>query len=83
MNYFRFANVMNNRTIINFFNSDNSNIDNILRNKTVKSCPAVISYRISKFESMIKKPLVANHTFFTSTTFSRISSFAYINSIVI
>ena len=41
------------------------------------------AYIILKFESIIKKPIVANHTFFTSIAFSKINSFAYINSIVI
>ena len=42
-----------------------------------------IAFRILKFESMIKKPIVTNHTFFISITFSRINLFSYINSIVI
>ena len=36
-----------------------------------------IAYRILKLESMIKKPMMENHAFFTSITFSRISSFPY------
>ena len=44
---------------------------------------ASIAYRILKVESMIKKLIVANRTFFTSITFSRIDPFAYINSLVI
>ena len=35
-----------------------------------------------KFESMIEKLIMANYTFFTAINFSRINSFAYINSIV-
>ena len=31
-----------------------------------------------KFESLIKKPILANHALFTFITFSKISSFAYI-----
>ena len=42
-----------------------------------------ITYIILKVESMIKKPIVANHTFFAVVTFNKISSFAYINSIII
>ena len=34
-----------------------------------------IAYIILKFESMIKKPIVANHTLFTSITFSKINFF--------
>ena len=40
---------------------------------------ATIAYRILKFESMI----VSNDASFTSITFSRVNSFAYISSIVI
>ena len=43
----------------------------------------VITYMICKFESMIKKPIVGNHAFSTFITFSRINSFASIDSIVI
>ena len=43
---------------------------------------ATIAYRILKFDSMIKKPIVTNDIFLTSITF-RINSFVYINSIVI
>ena len=42
-----------------------------------------ISYIILKFETMIKKPTVAYHAFFTFITFNKIDSFAYINSIII
>ena len=44
---------------------------------------ATIAYRILKIESMIKKPLTPNHTFFAVATFSKINSYAYINSIII
>ena len=72
---------MNNTTIVNILNSDNSNIADI---KT-KHCQIMtsIAYRILKFESMIKKPIVTNHASFTFITFSRINSFVYISSIVI
>ena len=37
----------------------------------------ILAYRIFKFESVIKKPIMANHTFFAVVTFSEIISFAY------
>ena len=52
---------MNNTTIIDIFNSSNSNIAYIKRNKTI----ARIAYKILKLESMIKKPKVASHAFFS------------------
>ena len=71
---------MNNTTTINIFNNDNNNI---AYNKT-QHCQIMttIAYRILKFESMIKKAVMANHTLFGVVTFSNINSFAYINSIV-
>ena len=42
-----------------------------------------ITYIILKFESKIKKPVAANHTFFAAVTFSKINSSPYINAIVI
>ena len=70
---------MNNTTIINIFNSDNSNIAYI---KTQHGqMMTAIACRILKIESMIKKPIVTNHAFFPVFTFS--NSFAYINSIII
>ena len=70
-----------NTTTINIFKSDNSNIAYV---KTYHcQFMTTIAYRILKFESMIKKLIVANHAFFTAITFSKINSFAYINSIVI
>ena len=45
---------------------------------------ATVACRILKFEAMIEKLIVKNHAFFTTTTtFSRIISFAYINFIII
>ena len=72
---------MNNTATINIFNSDNGNIVYI----NTENCDirATIAYRILKFDSLIKNPIVANHALFTAITFSRINSFAYINSIVI
>ena len=64
---------MNNTTIINTFNSDNNNITCIkIQHRKIM---ANIRYKILKFELMIKKPIVANHTFITVVTFSRINSF--------
>ena len=42
-----------------------------------------VTDRMLKFKRIIKKPIVANIKFFTDVTFSRIISFAYINSFVI
>ena len=71
---------MNNTTVINIFNSDNINIAYIkAQNRQIMT---TITNIILKFEPMTKKPLVTNHAFFTSITFSRIDSSAYINSIV-
>ena len=43
-----------------------------------------ITDRMLKFKPMIKEPIVTNHTFFfAAVIFSRINSFAYINSFVI
>ena len=71
---------MNNTRIINHFNSDNRNIAYIkiqdFQMMTTVAC------RILKFESMTKKSIVENHVFFTFITFSRVNSFAYINSFV-
>ena len=52
---------MNNTTTIDIFNSSNSNIAYIKTNKTI----ARIAYKILKLESMIKKPKVASHAFFS------------------
>ena len=81
INYFRFANDMNNTTIINTFNIDNSNIANI--NSQHRQLMTTITYEILNFEPMIKKPIVTNYTFFPAVTFININSFTYINSIVI
>ena len=72
---------MNNKTIINIFNSDNSNIAYI---KT-QNCQIfiTIAYRILKFEPMIKTPILANYEFYVIATFSRNNSFAYLNSIAL
>ena len=72
-------------TLINILDSDNSNIAYI-KTQHFQSM-TTIAYIILKFESMIKKPITANHTFFTVVTFSSftscfINSLAYISSIV-
>ena len=79
MIFVRFANVMNNTAIITTFNSDNINIVNIKK----QHCRIIriIRIRILKFKSMIKKTIVADNTFFTVITFSRINSFTGISSL--
>ena len=72
---------MNNTTVINILNSDNSNIA-FMKTQNCKIMTTIVNI-ILKFESMIKKPLIANHAFFAVVTFSKINSFAHINSIVI
>ena len=42
-----------------------------------------IPSRMLLFKPIIKKPIVINHTFFTTNTFSKMNSFAYNNAIVI
>ena len=73
MNCVRFANVINNAAIINAFNSDNSIIANIKAQHY--QVMATITNRMLKFKPMIKKPIMADNTFFTVITFSRINSF--------
>ena len=73
MNCFRSANVMHNTAIINILNSDNSNVANI--NTQHCQMMTTIANRDLIFKPMIKVPIVANHTFFTIITFSRINSF--------
>ena len=70
---------MNSTTIINIFNSDN-----IAYIKTQhRQILAAIEYKILKFEPIIKRPTVINHALRTVITFSRINSFAYVNSFLI
>ena len=63
---------MNNKTVIDTFNNDNSNVAYI---KT-QHCQfmTTIAYRILKLELMIKKPIVTKYVFFTVITFSNINS---------
>ena len=72
---------MNNPTIINILNSDNSKIAFIKTQNCLTM--ATIAYRILKFEYMVKKPIVPNHGLFYFITFSRVNSFPYIISIVV
>ena len=67
MNWLRFANVMNTKTIINTFNSDSSNI---YKTRT-------------QHLQILKLNQPTNNTFFSIITYSKISFLAYINSIVI
>ena len=69
-----------NNTIINTFNKYNSRIANT--DTQHRQVMTIVINRIFKFESMIKKPIVASYTFFAVITF-KINSFVYINSIVI
>ena len=70
MNCFRFNNGMNSTSIINTF-SDNSIIANIKTKHQIMT----ITNRILKFKSMINKPIVADNTFSTVITFSKINPF--------
>ena len=74
---------MNNTMIIIIFNRDT--VITISTYIKTQHCQIMttIGYRILKFVSMIKKTIIANDTFFAFVTFSKISSLAYINSIVI
>ena len=72
-NCLMFVNAMNNATIINTFNSFNSNI----AKTKIHNCQIMtaITNRILKFEPMIKIPILTNYTLFTIINFSRINSF--------
>ena len=72
---------MNNKTIVNTFNSYNSNISKT--KAQYQQIMTTITNGILKFEPMIKIPMMTNHTFFTVITFSYINSFTEINYIVI
>ena len=72
---------MNNTTIINTFNCDNSSIANIETQH--RQIITTIAKRILKYKPMIKKPLVTDNTFFTVSIFSKINPFTQISSIVI
>ena len=73
--------VLSNKLITNSFKSDNNNIAYIKTQRC--QIMTTITYIILKFESVIKKPIVANHVFFAVVTFNKINYFASINSMVI
>ena len=85
INCFRLANILNDATIINIFNSDNSNITR------TKAQPydimTTITDRILKVKTMIEKLIITNNTSFIIITFSKISSFIlssfYRNAIIV
>ena len=64
---------MNNTTIINTFNSDNSNITNI-NTKLLKIMTTITGITL-KYKKMIAKTVVKNLTLCTVIIFSRIKSF--------
>ena len=65
---------MSNTMIINIFNSDCRNINNI---KTQHhQIMSNITDRILKIKPMIKKPIEKRYAFFTGIAFSRINFFA-------
>ena len=68
-------------TTISTFYSDDNNIANI--NILYQQIMTTIPSRMLLFKPIIKKPIVINHTFFTTNTFSKMNSFAYNNAIVI
>ena len=80
MNWFTFIDIKNNKTIINTFNIDDSNITYIMAHHQIM---ATIAYRIFKFEHVIKTPTMTNYTFSTVITFSNINFITQINSIII
>lgn len=70
---------MNNAAIINSFNSDDNNVANI--NTEHKYIMTNITHRILKFESVMKRSVATNHTYFVVVIISKINLFAYINYI--
>lgn len=79
MNCFRIT--LENATIINIINNNNTNIAYI--EKQHGQLMAIIAYRNLKLEPVIKKSVVTSHTFFTFITLSNINSFTKTNSIAI
>ena len=73
VNFVRFANIKNDKTIINNCKSDNSNATNT----RTQNCQMMttITNNVLKFKIMIKTPRPTNHTFFTIITLSRINPF--------
>ena len=70
---------MNNTTIINIFNGDNSSIAYI----NTRHCQVIttIAFIVLKVESMIKKSKVKNYAFFAVVTFTR--SIPFLRSILL
>ena len=61
---------MNNKTITNTFNTDNGNMANIKTQH--RQIMTTITNKILKCKPIIKKPIVANYTFYTVITSSNI-----------
>ena len=76
IHYYQPLNFLTNELLqsCNTFNSYNSNMANI----NTQNCQIMTTIKngISKFKPMIKIAIVANHTFFTVITFSRINNFS-------
>ena len=71
----RFAKIINNTTITNIFNIDNSDIT---KTKTQHyQITTVISNKILIFKPLIKKPIATNRALFTVINFSDISIYCY------
>ena len=71
---------MNKTTIISPFNSNSRNITKIKTQHL--QIMKIITNKTSKFNQMVKIPIVTNYTFFNCISFSNIDSFTYIISIV-
>ena len=63
MNCFRIANVIKNTTITTILNNDDCNITKFKAQHY--QIIRTITYRTLKFESVTKKSVLKNHTFFT------------------
>ena len=75
MNCVRFAKIINNTTITNIFNIENSDIT---KTKTqYYQIMTVISNKILIFKPLIKKPIATNRALFTVINFSDISIYCY------
>ena len=72
MNCFRFADVMNNATKINTFNSDISSIP-IIKTQHCQIMTTIAS-KIFIFYFMIKKPIMKSYTFFNVLLLGRSSA---------
>ena len=69
-NCFRFAKIVNKTTITNTFNSDNSNIAKIKTQH--RQIMTTVTNGLLKFKFMIKRPVMANYTFFFVITLCNI-----------